>query len=195
MSRLTFLFAHGAGVPSSSHWMQRWAARLGALGRVETFDYLYAAAGRRSPDPFPKLLARHAQALDELGAAPEDVVLIGKSMGSRVGCHLALERPVRALVCLGYPLRGGGKTPKIRDEVLLKLKTPILFVQGTRDSLCPLDLLEEVRGKMQAHSELFVVESGNHSLEATITHLKRVGRKQDELEAEMLEAIRRFLKI
>src|SRR5690606_36186237 len=121
-------------------------------------------AGRKRPDPLPKLIAAHAEALEQATrrrrAGP--VVLVGKSMGGRVGCHLALERPVAALVCLGYPLRS--PTGKLRDEVLLALRTPVLFVQGSRDPLCPLDGLERVRRRMKAPSTLHVVEGGDHSL-------------------------------
>ena len=64
----------------------------------------------------------------------QPVVLAGKSMGSRVGCHVSISEnsvPLKALICFGYPLKGGNGS--IRDQVLLDLKTPILFIQGTRD--------------------------------------------------------------
>jgi fermentation-respiration switch protein FrsA (DUF1100 family) len=77
--------------------------------------------------------------------------------------------------------------------VLRELARPILFVQGTRDALCPLDVLEKVRGEMRAPSQLHVVESGDHSLIATKTHLKNAGTTQEALEQTMLEAIRTFL--
>ncbi len=80
------------------------------------------------------------------------MVLAGKSMGSRMGCHVSLEEPVVCLVCFGYPLRAAG-SGKLRDAVLLELSTPILFVQGTRDELCPLDDLEKVRARMNAANE------------------------------------------
>lgn len=190
------LLAHGAGASSGSDWMTAWAKRLGKLGKVVPFDYPYMAAGRRSPDRLPKLIEAHREAL---AAARQrfrkrtQVVLAGKSMGSRVGCHLALEEEVDALVCLGYPLQGIGKTAKIRDEVLVGLETPILFVQGTRDRLCPLDLLEEVRGRMSAPSDLHVVAEGNHSLEITKRHTKATGVTQEASDAEALDAIRAFL--
>ena len=92
--------------------------------------------------------------------------LIGKSMGGRVGCHLALEEQVAGVICLGYPLQSGA-TGAMRDEVLVALRTPILFVQGSRDSFCPLDQLAAVRARMTAPSTLLVVEGGNHSLEVS----------------------------
>lgn len=68
-------------------------------------------------------------------------------MGSRVDCHLALEAEVAAVICLKYPLCGAGDPSKQRDQVLLALMTPVLFVQGTRDPLCPLALLEKMRSR------------------------------------------------
>src|SRR5690554_5469088 len=142
--RPLILFAPGAGKPSSSAWMSTWAERLAEVGTVVRFDYPYAQAGRKAPDRLPVLLAAHREALEEAKQANPgcSVVLAGKSMGSRVGCHLALQSRVDALVCLGYPLASMGRRDRLRDEVLLALKTPILFVQGTRDRLCPLDLLD-----------------------------------------------------
>lgn len=198
MTQPLLLFAHGAGAGTSSAWMQAWAERLGSLGTVLPFDYPYMAEGRKAPDRLPKLLAAHRAALDAARAEhePERVVLIGKSMGSRVGCHLANEADVEvdALVCLGYPLVSVGKARKVRDEVLLALETPLLFVQGTRDRLCPLETLAEVRERMTAPNELFVVETGDHSLQVTKTHTKQTGVTQAESDAAALAAIEGFLQ-
>jgi hypothetical protein len=187
---MRFLLAHGAGLPSSHPWMVGWAARLRALGPVTAFDYPYMAAGRKRPDRHPTLLAAHLAALDALGS-PDDVVLIGKSMGGRIGCHAALERSVRAVVCLGYPLVSG--SGKVRDEVLVAQRQPVLFVQGTRDRMAPLDQLEAVRAKMDVRTAVHVVETGDHGLLITKTHTKRTGITQDDADADALEAIRTFL--
>ncbi|ABS27279.1 alpha/beta family hydrolase [Anaeromyxobacter sp. Fw109-5] len=194
MTRPLILLAPGAGGPSTSPWMERWAARLGELGHVERLDYPYAKAGRRTPDRLPVLVAAHRAALAEArarrGGVP--VVLAGKSMGSRVGCHVALEERVDALVCLGYPLRG--QRGALRSEVLLALRTPILFVQGARDPLCPLDAIEDVRARMTAPSALHVVPGGNHSLEVGSRELRARGETQDDVERRALQAIADFLR-
>ena len=75
----------------------------------------------------------------------------------------------------------------------MELKTPILFVQGTRDSLCPLDLLEDVRKRMGAPSTLHIVEGGDHSLIVGKAALKALGRSQDQVDDGILTAIVRFL--
>jgi predicted alpha/beta-hydrolase family hydrolase len=192
VARPLLLFAPGAGAPSTSGWMERWAARLAAHGEVVRFDYPYAKAGRKSPDPAPVLLAAHRAALAEARRRhPGPAVLVGKSMGGRVGCHVALGERVAGVVCLGYPLRG--QRGAVRDEVLLALRVPILFVQGSRDGLCPLDLLENVRARMAAPSELHVVEGGDHSLKVAARALAARGEAQDAVEERALAAIAAFL--
>jgi uncharacterized protein len=192
MARPLILFAPGAGAPSTSAWMERWAGHLAALGDVVRLDYPYVEAGRRAPDRLPVLVAAHRAALEAARARHGGpVVLAGKSMGGRVGCHLALEVHVAALVCLGYPLVG--QRGAVRDEVLRALDTPILFVQGTRDRLCPLDRLATVRAAMGAPSELHVVEGGDHSLLVGARSLAGAGEAQADVEARAVTAIRVFL--
>jgi len=193
-ARPLFLLAHGAGAGSGHPWMRAWRRRLEGLGPVVAFDYPYVRAGRRRPDPLPRLLEAHREALRRARQRRRrPVVLVGKSMGGRVGCHLALEEPVHAVVCLGYPLVGAGRTARVRDEVLLALRVPILFVQGTRDRLCPLERLEDVRRRMRAAHALHVVETGDHSLQATRRSLRAAGESQDDVDERILGALRRFL--
>ena len=193
--RPLFLFAPGAGAPSSHPWMQRWKARLASHGRVETFDYDYMREGRRRPDPLAQLVAAHRAALAHARETiDEPTFLIGKSMGGRIGCHVSLEDKVNGVICLGYPLCGGGDPSKLRDRVLRELQTPILFVQGTRDSLCPLDLLEKVRTEMTAPNFIHVVESGDHSLLVTKRQLLAAGKTQDEVDQQIEEAIIAFVR-
>jgi len=190
MKRL-ILFAPGAGAPSSHSWMQTWKRRLSNIGEVETFDYDYMREGRKHPDRLPQLIEAHRKALDRARerhpAAP--TILIGKSMGGRIGCHVSLEVKVDGLACLGYPLCAMGDRTKLRDEVLRALRTPILFVQGTRDALCPLDLLERVRGEMKAPNFLHVVEGGDHSLRVPKRKLQPTGKTQEDVDQRIFEAI------
>jgi predicted alpha/beta-hydrolase family hydrolase len=173
--------------------MQRWKERLSTIGDVVAFDYSYKRAGQRRPDPLAKLIAAHRQALvDARPSATAPTILVGKSMGGRIGCHVALEEKVSAVVCLGYPLCGGGDRTKLRDEVLRALETPILFVQGTRDSLCPLDLLERVRAEMKVPSILHVVEGGDHSLIVSKRQLQATGEMQEKVDRRILDVIARF---
>jgi len=193
--RPLLLFAHGAGAPSSSTWMRAWADRLQTAADVVTFDYPYMRERRRAPDPLPRLIEAHRAALREaLRGRDGSVFLAGKSMGGRVGCHVALEEPVAGVICFGYPLRGAGKSGKVRDAVLLELSAPVLFVQGSRDTLCPLETLQAVRTKMQARNELHVVDGGDHSLLVKKTDLARSGLAQSDVDRGVLDAVVRFVR-
>ena len=95
------LFAPGAGAPSSHPWMRHWAKLLREIGQVETLDYPYMLEHRKRPNTLPQLIAAHREALTRAKRKFRGpVILIGKSMGSRIGCHLALEGKVHAVVCL-----------------------------------------------------------------------------------------------
>lgn len=195
MDEPSFLFAPGAGAPSTHPWMQLWKEYLETIGRVAVFDYSYMREHRKRPDPLPKLIATHRQALSEMRETTNGpMILAGKSMGGRIGCHVALEDNVDALVCFGYPLCAGGDRTKLRDRVLRDLRTPILFIQGTRDPLCPLDLLEKVRAEMKARNELYVVDGGDHSLRVPKRQLQAAGETQEDVDVRIVQAVRRLVQ-
>lgn len=175
--------------------MQHWKRRLSEIGMVETFDYDYMRAGRKRPDPLPQLIAAHRAALQAAREKyqPDSILLAGKSMGGRIGCHVSLEEKVDGLVCLGYPLCAMGDRTKLRDEVLRALTTPVLFVQGTRDALCPLDLLERVRAGMKTSNLLHTVEGGDHSLRVPKRQLQATGETQEEVDQRAFEAVAAFV--
>jgi hypothetical protein len=183
--------------------MQNWKRRLSEIGEVETFDYDYMRAEQKRPDPLPQLITAHRAALEtfvnrELRSVNREeptprLFLVGKSMGGRIGCHVSLEEKVDGLICLGYPLCAMGDRTKLRHEVLRALTAPILFVQGTRDSLCPLDLLERVRAEMKAPNFLHVVAGGDHSLRVPKRQLQAIGETQDDIDQRVLSAIAGFV--
>ena len=189
-----FLFAPGAGAPSSHLWMQGWKESLTQIGDVETLDYDYMREGRKRPDRLPQLISAHRAALAAARTKTSGpIILIGKSMGGRVGCHVALEEKVDGVVCMGYPLCAMGDRSKLRDQVLRDSHTPILFVQGTRDPLCPLDLLESVRKEMSAPNVLHVVEGGDHSLIVRKKDLE--SETQEDVDQRIAKAISDFVAV
>src|SRR2546421_2102391 len=190
--RPSFLFAPGAGAPSSHRWMEGWKKRLAQIGDVVSFDYIYMLQGRKRPDPLPQLIATHRKTLAAVRAQNSGpIFLIGKSMGGRIGCHVSLEENVTGLICLGYPLCAMGDRTKLRDQVLRDLCAPILFVQGTRDALCPLDLLESIRPQMTAPNFLHLVEGGDHSL---IVRKKDLGNEtHEDVDQRIATAISNFV--
>lgn len=193
------VFAHGAGAPSTSDWMIRWKEMLGkALNAVEvvTFDYPYLSGGKkRAPPKAEKLVDFHADVVKKAVAKypGHPLILVGKSMGSRVSCMVASREDISvlAIICLGYPLKG--MNGAIRDEVLVQLTVPIMFVQGSKDGLCPLDKLEAVRKKIGPINELHVIEGGDHSFKIAKKHLQAAGSSQSDAEESAVQAIASFV--
>lgn len=196
MSSVAILLAPGAGAPSSSPWMQAMRQRLSVFGPVTAFDYPYQVQGRRMPDALPRLVAAHREAFEAARSTHAGPwVFAGKSMGGRVGCHVSVDVPgaaPSALICFGYPLIG--QNGARREEVLARLSCPILFVQGTRDKLCPLDDLQQVRERLAAPNELHVVPEGDHSLEVTLRDMRSLGITREGIDAQIDAAIRSFLE-
>ncbi|KAL8210055.1 hypothetical protein R6Q57_006787 [Mikania cordata] len=191
------VFAHGAGAPSSSEWMMRWKKLLAdSLNAVEvvTFDYPYISK-RKPPPKAEKLIDFHSDFVKTIAAKypQHPLILVGKSMGSRVSCMVAAENDIRAaaVVCLGYPLKGSKGA--IRDQPLLQLTVPTMFVQGTKDGLCSLESLEMVRKKMKAMTRLHVVENGDHSMKIAKKNLDLAGITQEDAEQCAVEAIAVFV--
>ncbi|KAA3475858.1 Alpha/beta-Hydrolases superfamily protein isoform 3 [Gossypium australe] len=110
----------------------------------------------------------------------------------RISCMVAGREDISPLliVCLGYPLKG--MNGAVRDETLLQLKVPVMFVQGTKDGLCPLEKLEAVRKKMKTTSGLHEIESGDHSFKISKKHLQTKGSTQEEAEDAAVQAIASF---
>lgn len=170
-----------------------------ALDAVEvvTFDYPYMSAGkRRAPPKAEKLVDHHLGVVKDAVAkhTGHPLVLMGKSMGSRVSCMVASSNDidVSAIICLGYPLKGVNGT--VRDETLLKLKIPTMFVQGSKDGLCPLDKLESTRKKMTCKNELHVVDGGDHSFKTGKKYQESTGVNQHDSEMEAVKAIAQFVQ-
>lgn len=164
------ILAHGAGQDMDSPFMTFFHEKLCDLGYLSVkFNFAYMEAGRRAPDSRKKLRATYAGVVDLVIREfdPAQLVIGGKSMGGRIASHLAAELPrVGGLVFLGYPLHPAGKPDKIRDAHLYELSIPMLFVNGTRDTLAQRDLLSGVIAKIGSRATVHWVERGDHSFRA-----------------------------
>jgi predicted alpha/beta-hydrolase family hydrolase len=163
-----FLFAPGAGIGSDHPWMAAWAARLESIAPVVRFDYDYRRAGKKLPDKLPTLLAAHRLARDAaLTRHPgRSCVLVGRSMGGRVGFHLAAEDPSSPAIALGYPLVSPAGTR--RTEALLALRRSALVIQGTRDEFGGPETVREAAAG--APITVVSVEGADHGLEVPARH-------------------------
>jgi predicted alpha/beta-hydrolase family hydrolase len=159
------LLAHGAGTDQDHAGLVALRDGLAGSGlTVLTFNYRYTELGRKRPDSQPVLLATHRAARDYLeNIVGGPVFLAGRSMGGRMGTYLAAAgEPCRGVICYAYPLHPPGRTDKLRADHLSSIQVPILFFQGTRDSLSRMDLFDEyVRPLPLATIE--ILEGADHS--------------------------------
>jgi len=183
-----YVFAHGAGAGMRHRFMEALAQRLAARG-VATLRYQfpYAEQGGRRPDPEPLLLAtvRAAVAAGREAAGGLPLLAGGKSMGGRMTSRAAAAAPlegVRGLVFVGFPLHPAGQPGVARAEHLARVTVPMLFLQGTRDTLANLELLSPIVGQLGGRATLRVIEHGFHVL-------KRSGRGDEQVLDELAAAV------
>jgi predicted alpha/beta-hydrolase family hydrolase len=173
-SGCVFVLAHGAGGSMKDPLIVGVAKGLRARGHgVVRFDFEYRRAGKKLPSPAAVLEEEYVAAIrrarEALGLGPRSkrrVVIGGKSMGGRMASHLAADgEPISGLVLLSYPLHPANRTDKLRVDHLPRIRVPTLFLQGTRDPLCDLELMKHHVDAMGEVPELSIVEGGDHSLE------------------------------
>ena len=171
--------------------MERVSALLAEEGvRTVRFEFPYMAERRISgkrpgPNAARVLEATWREVIDDLGAA--GLVIGGKSMGGRIASMVAEEAGVAGVVCFGYPFHPPGRPEKLRTAHLEALQTPVLIVQGERDTfgrpeeVAGYDLSEQVR--------LHWMGDGDHSLKPR----KASGRTEGENLAEAAVEAARFV--
>lgn len=164
-SRSTVVISHGAGRGMDAPVLVKTATQLAALGFI-VLRYNFGYLGKR-PAPSrngvneQKEVISAIEYMQQFGKQP---ILIGKSFGARVGSYVAAERSdIRGLVYYGMPLVGMSKSAKQRDwSHLCKIKVPMLFITGDKDTLCPLDHLSEVQKYITVPFKSEIV-AGDHS--------------------------------
>lgn len=195
-ARAGYVFAHGAGAGMDHAFMAAIAAGL-AERRIATlrFQFPYMEQGSRRPDP-PKVAhaavrAAVHEATQRLSGLP--LFAGGKSYGGRMTTQAQALEPlpnVRGIVLLGFPLHPAGKPSTERAEHLAAIRVPMLFLQGTRDTLASLELIQATTAKLAGRATLHVVDGGDHSFHV----LARSGRSDAQVRDELLDAIAGWMK-
>jgi predicted alpha/beta-hydrolase family hydrolase len=188
-ARACFVFAHGAGAGMTHPFMEAVASGLGERG-VATLRYQfpYMEKGTRRPDPPAIAQAAVRAAVAEAGRCCAGLSLVagGKSFGGRMTSQAQAIAPldgVRGLAFLGFPLHPAGKPSSDRARHLADVHVPMLFMQGTRDSLAELKLLEPVVKSLGPSATLHRVEGADHSFHVPA----RSGRNDREVMNEILD--------
>ena len=164
------ILAHGAGNDMHTPLLVHFSAGLCRAGYLSLrFNFPYKEKGQKAPDPQEKLVRTWQAAFGFIREHPqyriERIVAAGKSMGGRIASQMATDGLIspKALVFLGYPLHPPGNKEQLRDAHLYRINIPMLFFAGTRDALCDLELLKPVVKRLNASTELEVIEGGDHS--------------------------------
>ncbi len=190
-ARACYVLAHGAGAGMRHPFMAAVAAGLAERGIATLrYQFPYMERGSKRPDP-PKLAqatVRAAVAAAQ-GALPELALFAGgKSFGGRMTSQAQAQAPlpgVRGLAFLGFPLHPAGRPSAERAEHLFDVQVPMLFLQGTRDTLAALDQLEPLCQALGARATLKLFADADHSFHVPA----RSGRTDEQVLGEVLDAL------
>ncbi len=190
-ARACYVLAHGAGAGMNHPFMAAVAAEL-ALRGIATLRYQfpYMERGAKRPDPPPLAHATVRAAVAAAHDALPDLPLIagGKSFGGRMTSQAqakALLPGVRGLAFLGFPLHPAGKPSQDRAKHLFDVQIPMLFLQGTRDTLAALDQLEPLRQSLGPRGTLKLFPDADHSFHVPA----RSGRTDAQVRSDLLDAL------
>jgi predicted alpha/beta-hydrolase family hydrolase len=188
--RACYAMAHGAGAGMTHAFMEAVANGLAARGLATLrYQFPYMERGSKRPDT-PKVAhaAVRAACADATHRWPEMPLFAGgKSFGGRMTSQAQAAVPiagVRGLVFFGFPLHPAGKPSDERAAHLAEVRLPMLFLQGTRDALAELSLLQPVAKSLGRKATLHLAEGADHSFHV----LKSSGRNDREVLAEILDA-------
>jgi uncharacterized protein len=190
-ARACFVFAHGAGAGMTHTSMEQVARGLCDRGIATLrYQFPYMEKGSKRPDAPPVAHATVRAAVDEAARCCADLALVagGKSFGGRMTSQAQAIAPlpgVRGLAFLGFPLHPAGKPSDTRAKHLGDIDIPMLFIQGTRDALAELPLLEPVVERLGKLATLHRVAEADHSFHV----LARSGRNDREAMSEVLDTL------
>ena len=192
-ARWMLVLAHGAGAGMRHAFMENLARELAGAGVATLrYEFPYMQQKRGRPDS-PKILTATVRAAIRAAAEASNLPLLagGKSLGGRMTSHVFAEAAaqnlrdafarVRGLVFYGFPLHQPGRPDVKRASHLSQVRLPMLFLQGTRDALADLSLLQPLCEKLEPRPTLHIVDTADHSFHV----LKRSGRTDDDVLREL----------
>lgn len=189
-ARACYVLAHGAGAGMRHASMEAIAMGLAERGIATLrYQFPYMEKGSKRPDPPALAQATVRAAVAEAAVVCAELPLLagGKSFGGRMTSQAQAKAPlegVRGLAFFGFPLHPAGKPSAERADHLAQVKMPMLFLQGTRDALAELRLLEPLVKGLGREATLHLVEGADHSFHV----LKSSGRNDRDVLVEILDA-------
>jgi uncharacterized protein len=188
--RACFVFAHGAGAGMTHSFMETFANGLCERDIASLrYQFPYMEKAGKRPDPPAIAQAAVRAAVAEAARRCPGLALIagGKSFGGRMTSQAQAASPlpgVRGLAFVGFPLHPAGKPSTDRAEHLAGIDIPMLFLQGSRDTLAEVALIEGVVKRLGRLATLHLVDGADHSFHV----LARSGRHDREVMDEILDA-------
>jgi predicted alpha/beta-hydrolase family hydrolase len=190
-----FVLGHGASSNMRTPMMESIAEAL-ATEEIATlrynFPYSENKRGRDSKDVCTATIRSAVEAARK--AAPDLPILAGgHSFSGRMTSTAQSEGPienVKGLVFFSFPLHPAGEPDTKRADHLASVKIPMLFLTGTRDALCELDLLKPVVKKLGKRATLHIVDTADHSFKV----LKRTRQSSEDVFAELARAVREWVE-
>jgi len=196
-ARACLALAHGAGAGMTHKSMAALAHGL-AERDVATLRYQfpYMERGSRRPDPPPVAHAAVRAACSKLAELAGELPLYagGRSFGGRMTSQTQAAAPlpgVRGLVFFAFPLHPAGKPSVSRADHLAKIAIPMLFLQGSRDALAELPLLEPVVHALGQRAKLILASDADHSFHVPAKN----GRNDKDVLATVLDSVAEWIKI
>ena len=195
-SRVSIILGHGANEdmhdPALEHLHRELTEHRYLTLR---FNFPFAEAGKRRPDSISVLRRTMRAAIGALGrdptAAPAHLFLGGKGLGGQVAADLASSRVrVDGLFLMAYPLHPQGKPEKLQPEQLFRIVSPVLFLQGSRDRTCDVDLLRQTLTRVGAPCSLFVSQEADRNFKVA----KKSGRADEEVRQELTLALDEWIQ-
>ena len=190
-ARACYVLAHGAGAGMSHPFMAAVAEGLAQRGIATLrYQFPYMEQGQKRPDT-PKVAQATVRAAvtNASRLLPELALIVGgKSFGGRMTSQAQAESPlpgVRGLAFLGFPLHAPKRPSEERGKHLFEVKIPMLFVQGTRDVLADVHLVEKLTQELGSIATLKLISDADHSFHVPV----RSGRNDAEARAEVLDAL------
>lgn len=195
-AHICYVLTHGAGAGMSHMFMAAVADGLAERGIATLrYQFPYMDQGSKRPDA-PKLAqATVRAAVTEASHLVPKLSLVagGKSFGGRMTSQAQTESPlpeVRGLVFLGFPLHAVRRPSEERGKHLFEVDIPMLFLQGTRDALADVHLMEKLAQNLGSRATLKLLSDADHSFHVPA----RSGRKDAEVRAEVLDASAAWIK-
>lgn len=190
-AKACYVFAHGAGADMNHVFMASIAQGLAERGIASLrFNFPFMEQGAKRPDSPAVAHAAVRAAVAEAARHMPGVPLFagGKSYGGRMSTQAQAAEPlpvVKGIVLLGFPLHPAGKPSTERAAHLAGVKLPMLFLQGTRDSLADLDLITQTTAKLGNKANLHIVEGADHAFHVLV----RSGRTDAQVREELCDTM------